>query len=168
MTNALEPEKDSRGPSWQFFWPTPKWASTAGFWKPTSPTRATSRATCSTTSPSPCRERFPETIRNEHPLRREIIATQFTNKVVDLLGITFVHRSIRDTGASPVEVIRAALVALELLEVDPFIARVFALDNTVPAEAQYGALERLIASVEGIVHWILLSDLAAETRRRFC
>ncbi len=112
--------------------------------------------------PEPLQERFPETIRDEHPLRREIIATQFTNKVVDLLGITFVHRSIRDTGASPVEVIRAALVALELLEVDPFIARVFALDNTVPAEAQYGALERLIASVEGIVHWILLSDLSAE------
>ena len=112
--------------------------------------------------PEPLQERFPETIRNEHPLRREIIATQFTNKVVDLLGITFVHRSIRDTGASPVEVIRAALVALELLEVDPFIARVFGLDNEVPAEAQYGALERLIASVEGIVHWILLSDLAAE------
>ena len=112
--------------------------------------------------PEPLQERFPETIRDEHPLRREIIATQFTNKVVDLLGVTFVHRSIRDTGASPVEVIRAALVALELLEVDPFLARVFALDNKIPAEAQYGALERLIASAEGIVHWILLSDLSAE------
>lgn len=109
--------------------------------------------------PEALQTRFPETI-GEHPLRREIIATQFTNTVVDLLGITFVHHIIRDTGASPVEVIRAALVALEVLEVAPFLKRLFALDYEVPAAAQYEALEELVRSVEGVVTWMLLSNLS--------
>ncbi|MFN2332737.1 MAG: NAD-glutamate dehydrogenase domain-containing protein, partial [Halomonas sp.] len=62
--------------------------------------------------PVAVRERFEGAVR-QHRLRREITATQMTNRVVDLLGITFVHRMIRDTGASPLEVVRAALIALE-------------------------------------------------------
>jgi glutamate dehydrogenase len=108
--------------------------------------------------PKALAERFREGIES-HPLRREIIATQFTNTVVDVLGITFVHRAIRDTGATPVEVIRAALVALEILEVQEFLEKVFALDNVVSAQAQYGALAELVEAVEGMVDWILLSDL---------
>ncbi|MEX2534931.1 MAG: NAD-glutamate dehydrogenase [Trueperaceae bacterium] len=108
--------------------------------------------------PKVLQERFAEAV-DKHPLRREIIATQFTNTVVDILGITFVHRTIRDTGATPVEVIRAALVALEILEVQEFLDQVFALDSRVPAAAQYVALSESVEAVEGIVNWILLSDL---------
>ncbi len=102
-------------------------------------------------------ERYPEAIRS-HQLRREIIATQFTNTVVDILGVTFVHRSLRDTGATPVEVIRAALIALEFLDAHSFLAKIFALDNEVMAEAQYGAIDELVKAVEGVVSWMLLSD----------
>jgi len=108
---------------------------------------------------------FPEPVRRfegavrAHPLRREIIATQFTNTVVDLLGITFVHRSIRDTGASPVEVIRAALLALEILAAPELLERLFELDNRVTAEAQYRTLEGFVRAAEGVVQWILLSDI---------
>ena len=108
--------------------------------------------------PELAQERFPEAIRG-HSLRREIIATQYTNTVVDLLGITFVHRSIRDSGATAVEVIRAALVALEVLDVKPFLERVFALDGEVPTPAQYRALDELVRAVEGIVQWMLLNDM---------
>ncbi|MEX2541064.1 MAG: NAD-glutamate dehydrogenase [Trueperaceae bacterium] len=108
--------------------------------------------------PAQLAERFRQGIEG-HPLRREIIATQFTNTVVDILGITFVHRTIRDTGATPVEVIRAALIALEILEVEEFLTQMFALDNEVAAVAQYRALSELVEAVEGMVNWILLSDL---------
>jgi glutamate dehydrogenase len=104
-------------------------------------------------------ERFKAAIDN-HPLKREIVATQFTNTVVDLLGITFVHRTLRDTGVTPVEVMRAALVALEIIDVKPFLEGVFALDNHITTAAQYRALSELVRAVEGIVHWILLSDLS--------
>jgi glutamate dehydrogenase len=93
-----------------------------------------------------------------HKLRREIIATQFTNTVVDNLGITFVHRSMRDTGATAVEVIRAALIAIELLEMPTLFASIFALDNEIDSSVQYSALEEIVKAVEGIVQWMLLSD----------
>ena len=107
--------------------------------------------------PSQLVERYPSAIKT-HQLRREIIATQFTNTVVDILGITFVHRSLRDTGAKPVEVIRAALIALELLDVQGLVTHINALDNLVPTEVQYRALDELVKAVEGVVTWMLLSD----------
>jgi glutamate dehydrogenase len=111
--------------------------------------------------PELLQQRFPEAIR-AHPLRREIIATQFANKVVDLVGITFVHRIIRDTGALPVEVIRAALVAFEMLDVSPFLERIFALDRQVSAEAQYQALEELVKAIEGVVGWLIFNDVVTD------
>ena len=111
--------------------------------------------------PELLQQRFPEAIRT-HPLRRDIIATQFANKVIDLMGITFVHRIIRDTGALPVEVIRAALVAFEMLDASPFLERIFALDWQVSAEAQYQALEGLVKAIEGVVGWLIFNDVVTD------
>ena len=111
--------------------------------------------------PDVLQERFAEGI-HTHPLRREIIATQFTNTVVDILGFTFVHRTIRDTGATPVEIIRAALIALEILDVRGFLTQIFALDHKIASEAQYQALAELVTAVEGIVRWMLINDLTRQ------
>jgi glutamate dehydrogenase len=95
-----------------------------------------------------------------HPLRAEIVATQVTNQVVDLLGITFVHRTIRESGATPVEILRAALMAMELLDARDFIERIDG-HPTLPAELAYDAIDEMVDAVEGIVSWILLNDLAS-------
>ena len=50
----------------------------------------------------------------EHRLGREIVASQLTNDLVDLMGVGFVHRMMRDTGSSADEVARAWLVASRL------------------------------------------------------
>src|SRR5262249_53585575 len=42
-----------------------------------------------------------------HPLRREIIATELANALVDEVGTTFVSRVRRETGAGTAEVVRA-------------------------------------------------------------
>jgi glutamate dehydrogenase len=104
-------------------------------------------------------ERYPEAI-HKHALRREIIATQFTNSVVDLLGITFVQRMVRDTGAAPGDIIRAALVAFELLDVQTLLQDVFVLANLVPATTQYAVLHELVKAVEGSVAWLLQQPLS--------
>ena len=49
-----------------------------------------------------------------HRLGREIVASQLTNDLVDLMGSGFVHRMMRDTGSSAEEVARAWLVASRL------------------------------------------------------
>jgi glutamate dehydrogenase len=94
----------------------------------------------------------------KHSLRREIIATQFTNVVVDLLGIAFVHRTIRDTGATPIQVIRAALAALELVDAKEFLAKLGEFDGKVSAHDFYAILSGLVTALENVVNWILLTD----------
>jgi glutamate dehydrogenase len=103
-------------------------------------------------------ERFPDAIRR-HPLRREIAATQMTNAIVDMLGISFVHRTIRDTGAMPVELMRAGLTAMEVLSVEGLVARLDGLGASVPTTTLYGVLDEQVKAVEALVRWMLLNGL---------
>jgi glutamate dehydrogenase len=111
-------------------------------------------------------ERFPETVRR-HPLHREIAATQMTNLTVDLLGMSFVHRMIRDTGASPVEVIRAGLIAFEVMDAEALLERLDALPVSVPSETVYRALNAQVEAIGGLVRWMLLNDLSGADVGRF-
>ena len=104
--------------------------------------------------PAAVKERFPAAVA-DHPLRREIIATQFTNTTVDLLGIAFVHRTLQNTGARPVEVVRAALLALELLGAPALLAGI--LGSPATPETQYDQLDTFARAVESVVTWLLLS-----------
>lgn len=100
--------------------------------------------------PAALQERFSDEIRG-HPLSREITATLFTNRIVDLLGSAFVFRLCRETGGDTVEVARSTLQALEALGATEFSAAVSALDNIVPAERQYGLFRELREAVAGLV-----------------
>jgi len=55
-------------------------------------------------------ERFPDAVRG-HRLRREIIATELANAIVDRVGMAFVSRLARDSGAPPAAVMRAWAIA---------------------------------------------------------
>jgi glutamate dehydrogenase len=111
--------------------------------------------------PAALRKRYGDGIR-KHTLRREITATQFTNTVVDLLGASFVHRAAQDSGAADVDVVKAALMALEVLDARGVAERLETHEPTLPAEAHYEALHLLVRAVEGVVSWMLFNDL---TRR---
>ena len=63
--------------------------------------------------PGPVVERFGHLVA-EHPLRRELAATIVANDVVDGQGIVFVSRLAARTGADPVDVVAAYLVAREV------------------------------------------------------
>src|SRR5690606_3214323 len=84
--------------------------------------------------PSQLRTRYPRAI-DEHQLKRELTATVITNTLVDNLGVAFVHRAMRDNGASAIEVVRAALIALEVTGALSFFARIEALRGEIDAEA---------------------------------
>jgi glutamate dehydrogenase len=116
--------------------------------------------------PTLLRENYADRIR-KHSLRREIIATQFTNVVVDLLGITFVHRTIRDTGATPIQVIRAGLAALELVDAKEFLGKLGEFDGKVSSQTFYEVLSGLVAALENVVNWILLTDADLSSLSQF-
>src|SRR5690606_1086814 len=82
-----------------------------------------------------------------------------TNVVVDLLGMEFVHRAVRQNGATPVEVVRAALTAMELLNTLEFADSLHERDDVTPPEAAYGAHRAMSHAVEGVVSWLLAGDL---------
>ncbi len=107
--------------------------------------------------PSLLKTKYADRIK-KHSLRREIIATQFTNVVIDLLGITFVHRTIRDTGATPIQVIRAALAALEMTDAKTLLKKLAEFDTKVSADSFYYVLSGLVKALENVVNWMLLTD----------
>ncbi|MBX3023854.1 NAD-glutamate dehydrogenase [bacterium] len=65
--------------------------------------------------PDAIRERYPRAAA-QHPLRREIIAVQLANQLVDDLGMTFLVRAVRDTGGDVLEVVQAWLAARALAD----------------------------------------------------
>jgi glutamate dehydrogenase len=116
--------------------------------------------------PTLLRENYADRIK-KHSLRREIIATQFTNVVIDLLGITFVHRTIRDTGATPIQVIRAALAALEICDTKTFLRKLAEYDSKVSADSFYYVLSVMVKALENVVNWMLLTDADLSSISKF-
>ncbi len=80
-------------------------------------------------------ERFADSL-DSHPLRTQIISTVTCNRLLNISGITFVFRAMEETGASAVQVVRAALAAIEVFGIDVFWQRVNDQDNRIPTTAQ--------------------------------
>jgi glutamate dehydrogenase len=73
--------------------------------------------------PLPLREAYPRAV-DEHPLRREIIATELANTVVDRAGIGWVHRILENTTASAEDVVRAYLVTTAVFDLPALWERI--------------------------------------------
>ena len=85
--------------------------------------------------PTPMRERYAGKLA-EHPLRREIVTNAVANSMVNRGGITFVFRTMEETGATPEQIARAFVVCREVFGLSSFVAAIEALDNVVPTSAQ--------------------------------
>jgi glutamate dehydrogenase len=104
--------------------------------------------------PAPVAERFADAVAG-HRLRREIIATELANSLVDTLGMTFVHRLARDTGASLTAAVRAAAITWRLAGVTALAAAVTAGNYPLDVEtACFAVLER---TCERVAKWLLAS-----------
>jgi len=82
-----------------------------------------------------------------------------TNTLVDNLGLAFVHRAMRDNGASAIDVVRATLIALEVMDALPFFNRMEELGSLIGAEAQYAAILEMVFAVQGVVSWMLFNNI---------
>ncbi|HYR96895.1 MAG TPA: NAD-glutamate dehydrogenase domain-containing protein, partial [Candidatus Binatus sp.] len=102
--------------------------------------------------------RFPDAVRS-HPLRREIVATEVANALVDELGTTFVYRVTRDTGATVAEAVRACVVAWEVAGGARLAAAIASGGYAADAETTCRlVLER---TIERVTKWILANTDAA-------
>jgi glutamate dehydrogenase len=120
---------------------------------------------------------FPTRLREEygkqfdtHPLRAEIISTVICNELVNLAGITFVFRAMEETGANPIEVVRAAAVVIEVFGIRRMWEAINAEDNKIPTTAQTAMHLEVRRLLDRATRWFLQTrggtlDVEAEIAR---
>ncbi len=105
--------------------------------------------------PQPLQKRFAP-VMEEHRLRREIIATQVTNSMVNRMGVSFCLRMQEDTNATPAGVAKAFTIAREIFRARDFWAEVESLDNRVAARDQTQALLTMWNVLRQSTRWVLI------------
>ncbi|HSW93082.1 MAG TPA: NAD-glutamate dehydrogenase domain-containing protein [Gammaproteobacteria bacterium] len=91
----------------------------------------------------------------EHPLRREIIATQLSNQLVNSVGITFVYRLQTETGASVADIVRAYMVAANAYGTDGLQKLIDSLNFKISIKTQYELLHHIRQLLNLATRWFL-------------
>ena len=90
-----------------------------------------------------------------HRLRREIVATQVCNQMVNLSGISFDHRLSEETGLGVVEITRAWVAVRDIFGIVDLWEQVDALGGAVKLDAQLDLFLELRTMAERAVMWLL-------------
>ncbi|MGM0982405.1 MAG: NAD-glutamate dehydrogenase [Pseudomonadota bacterium] len=108
-------------------------------------------------------ERYKEEM-YDHRLKREIVATQVANDLVDHMGIVFVRRLIDSTGADRATIARSYVVARDSFQLPLLWEQVEALDNLVPSAVQYSVMLDLMRMLRRATRWFLRNRTGMSTR----
>jgi glutamate dehydrogenase len=92
-----------------------------------------------------------------HRLRREIIATELGNDMVDLMGASFLHRMAYDTGHDQPQVARAWFIASRLSGARELRQQLAELEGRVASDVIYRWLLGLARVLERTTRWILVN-----------
>ncbi|MEK9711126.1 MAG: NAD-glutamate dehydrogenase [Thalassolituus sp.] len=99
-------------------------------------------------------EKFAEPL-ERHRLRKEIIATQLANDMVNHMGITFVNRLRDSTGSTVSDIARAYVTARDTFQLHEHWREISALDYKVPTELQETMMAELMRLVRRAARWFL-------------
>lgn len=91
----------------------------------------------------------------EHPLRKEIIATKLANEVVNDMGLNYVTRMQEETGAPVEEVLTCYIIAREVFGLHDVWFAIEDLDNKIPAIVQTEMLHQMRRTVRRASRWFL-------------
>ncbi|WP_027231063.1 NAD-glutamate dehydrogenase [Phyllobacterium sp. UNC302MFCol5.2] len=95
-----------------------------------------------------------------HRLRREIIATQLANDIINRGGPTFVSRLSDLTGRSGPEIVRAYVIVRDGFSLDSVFAAIDALDNAVAGDTQNGFYAKVAQMLNWTTAWVLRNGTA--------
>ena len=104
--------------------------------------------------PTPLRTRY-ESYMKRHPLRREIIATYFTNTAINATGITMLQRFREQHNFAAPEVIQAYISARKIFGTAGYRREIEALDNQVPSNLQIEMNIEAGWLIERATRWLL-------------
>lgn len=113
--------------------------------------------------PSEINKRYAAEV-HSHKLRREIVATQLSNAILNAMGVVFIKRLEDETGASTESIVRAYMVACEIFHVRTLWNELEALDYKVSTDIQLEIMLNATRLVRRGTRWILnnhkdLSDI---------
>ena len=91
-----------------------------------------------------------------HRLRHELIATRAVNELVDLAGSTFVFSFVRDRGVAAEDVVRAWVIAADILSIHERAANSNATRRPIAAAAELGAFLALERACRSATGWALV------------
>jgi glutamate dehydrogenase len=92
---------------------------------------------------------------HRHRLRREIVATQVANDMVNHMGITFVDRLRMSTGANVSAVSLAYIIARDVFNLDHWWNMIEDLDFKVSSEIQMEMMTELMRLIRRASRWLL-------------
>lgn len=97
---------------------------------------------------------YPQVMR-KHKLRREIVATQIANDLVNNMGITFAQRLKESTGAKTGDVAKAYIIARDIYKLDDFLKALAKFDYQIDPQIQLDLINGMIRRVRHASRWFL-------------
>lgn len=107
-----------------------------------------------TAFPKPIREKYLEQLKT-HSLRREIVSTQLTKAITDRMGISFVERLHRETGASMDFIIRSFVVAENIFNLEGMWSDITHLNYQIDPRVQYKMMLQVYYLIRRSTRWFL-------------
>lgn len=104
--------------------------------------------------PVPLRKKYLEQMQ-QHSLRREIISTQLTKSISDHMGISFVERLQRETGASIAFIVRCFVITENIFHLDDLWHQIELLDYKVSIATQQKMMLQLYYLVRRSTRWLV-------------
>jgi len=104
--------------------------------------------------PTVIAHRFPDDLRR-HPLRRELVATGLTNRMVDRAGISMVLRLQEETSAAVADIVAAHVAAWRTLDLDELWSAAIGLPDELDPATRSAMLLEVKRLGERATRWIL-------------
>lgn len=115
----------------------------------------------------PVESAFPQELVNDfkqaveqHPLKKEIIATQIANDIFNHMSISFVERLQQSTGAAHADIAKAYMAAKEIFALDDIWQSVEDLDYKVESDLQYHMMLRASRLIRRASRWLIKNHRA--------
>ncbi len=108
--------------------------------------------------PTQLQETYKQQMEN-HPLKREIIATKISNLILSEMTFSFVYRVQDETGASIEDIVHSYIIAREIMDMDAVWKKIDNLDNVVSSIDQMNIMIVYMRLLRRFVRWLLRSHV---------